>query len=316
MKCGVCITSIGEEWGDKRLKDLGTVYVAGDKKTKGDWKDVKYLSPEEQQDRWPKLSNAIGWNKYGRKNFAYLAALEDGCDAILETDDDNFLSVSGLKTVMQRMNFPKKETAYFEVIKHGTGWFNIPSLFTFPIFRPRGWPIHHKIPHGSGRLPQLETEQMLPPHVTQFGVSGEPDCDAIQRLITPMMSVYPKAHEPVVMKPQRGVHCPWNTQATLWTGDFEWMFIPGNWPDRCIDIVRGYLYPNPVLWDNVGFHQERNFHRVEYDFRMEHLLREHCQELVSLNSSNVDEAWLLAAKYSRTSNEPTGEWLECLSKIS
>lgn len=72
------------------LKDWILV-VAGDLKTPKDYtlKNGIYLSPEDQEKRCKELSEAIGWNNHGRRNFGNLWALDLGADVVAVVDDDN-----------------------------------------------------------------------------------------------------------------------------------------------------------------------------------------------------------------------------------
>lgn len=68
------------------------LYIVGDLKTphemfsKGNW---KYLSPEYQEKKYPKLSSLIEWNNIQRRNIGFIEAVEDGAEIIATIDDDN-----------------------------------------------------------------------------------------------------------------------------------------------------------------------------------------------------------------------------------
>ena len=72
------------------LKDW-TLVVAGDLKTPKDFKlnNGIYISPEEQEKYNKELSDAIGWNNHGRRNFGNLWAQDMNADVIAVVDDDN-----------------------------------------------------------------------------------------------------------------------------------------------------------------------------------------------------------------------------------
>ena len=68
-----------------------TLVVAGDLKTPKDYKlqNGVYLSPQDQEKMNRELSDAIGWNNHGRRNFGNLWAHEVGADVVAIIDDDN-----------------------------------------------------------------------------------------------------------------------------------------------------------------------------------------------------------------------------------
>lgn len=72
------------------LKDW-TLIVAGDLKTPKDYKlkNGIYISPQEQEQYNKKLSEAIGWNNHGRRNFGNLWAQDMNADIVAIVDDDN-----------------------------------------------------------------------------------------------------------------------------------------------------------------------------------------------------------------------------------
>jgi len=67
--------------------------IAGDLKTPHNsyqkLENVTYLSPEKQEEMYPRLSKLIGWNTIRRRNFAILHAYKIGADIIATVDDDN-----------------------------------------------------------------------------------------------------------------------------------------------------------------------------------------------------------------------------------
>jgi len=72
------------------LKDW-TLVVAGDLKTPKDYKlkNGIYISPQEQEKYNKELSDVIGWNNHGRRNFGNLWAKDMNADVIAVVDDDN-----------------------------------------------------------------------------------------------------------------------------------------------------------------------------------------------------------------------------------
>ena len=69
-----------------------TLIVVGDTKTPHEeYKKINciYLHPEEQEKKYPELSNAIGWKTIQRRNFGFLEAYHLDADVVATVDDDN-----------------------------------------------------------------------------------------------------------------------------------------------------------------------------------------------------------------------------------
>jgi len=75
-----------------KMKDW-VVVVIGDLKTPhkeyDDIDNVIYLSPDEQKQRYPLLSEAIGWNCIMRRNIGFIEAYRMGAKVVATIDDDN-----------------------------------------------------------------------------------------------------------------------------------------------------------------------------------------------------------------------------------
>src|SRR5690242_12393239 len=79
-----------------KMKDWSVVIV-GDKKTPHkdyvaltkQYQHVYYLSPQEQEKKYAKLSDVIGWNCIQRRGLGYIEAYKLGADVIATVDDDN-----------------------------------------------------------------------------------------------------------------------------------------------------------------------------------------------------------------------------------
>ena len=73
------------------------VYIVGDTKTphseyeelEKENSNVKYLSPEYQEENYKDISDLIGWRNIQRRNIGFLEALKDGAEIIASVDDDN-----------------------------------------------------------------------------------------------------------------------------------------------------------------------------------------------------------------------------------
>ena len=96
----------------------------------------EYLSVELQLNRYPELAETIPFNHYSRKNFGYLAAVENGAKWIRETDDDN----------SPRESFwydAESLLINLEEVHTADTWFNVYRCFTDEFIWPRGYPLQH-----------------------------------------------------------------------------------------------------------------------------------------------------------------------------
>lgn len=234
------------------------LFIVGDDKTpKGaDWGAATYLSPEDCDQMFPHL--VIGRNNYARKNFGYLAALKAGYEEIFDTDDDNY---------------PLEMPALVECQEVGgeTPWVDPWSrLLVSPTkHMARGLPLH-----GYTR-PCLTHQQPMPQTVHHFACEGDPDQSAVSRLLNAGQPE-PRWTSGTAYALHENVWSPWNSQSTLWTGDFDLMYIPWTCPFRVTDILRAWI-ALPCLWGRrrtVAFRepavrQERNEHDLVRDLESE-----------------------------------------------
>lgn len=78
----------------KKYADMDdwTMIIVGDKKTPhASYSNINamYLTPQMQEDLYPKLSEAIGWNCIMRRNIGFIHAYNLGADIVASVDDDN-----------------------------------------------------------------------------------------------------------------------------------------------------------------------------------------------------------------------------------
>lgn len=266
----IAVTTIADQTapGIQKLIELAEIcsaelVIIGDKKTP-DWDNQKlptfvhYFSIENQLKKWPTLANLIPFNHYARKNLAYLWALENKTSILLDTDDDNYTKI----------NVFELDLSHFRSIGGDSEWLNIYGYFGKGEIWPRGVPLD-------------EARKSLPPvreisvksdwHCFQAIVDGDPDLDAIGRML------YPEAHffeecEPVLLP--KSSFCPTNSQATLWKRQIlPFLYLPVTSTFRMTDIWRGILVSGYLRRENLstvfgklGFLQERNEHNLVNDF--------------------------------------------------
>ena len=244
------------------LKDWQLI-VVGDKKTPIDWryKNVIYLSPEEQEKLPYKVIKHLPWNSYCRKIAGYLYAIHHGADIIADTDDDNI----PYDTWGQDVSFDGK----FETIEK-EGFINIYKLFTEEHIWPRGYPLSNILEKDTFQV----TQKSHNVGIWQYLADEDPDVDAIYRL-TINKSVYFKKRKNIVL--EKGVLTPFNSQNTFFRKElFPLLYLPAFVTFRFTDILRG-LVAQPLLWQagyRLGFGeatviQKRNPHNYLRDFESE-----------------------------------------------
>lgn len=236
--------------------------VVGDKKTPSKWHSdgIDYLSVNDQERLFPALSKVLPYNHYCRKNIGYLYAIKNGAECILETDDDNIpLTNFGLnidRTVQGRLI-------------GGSRWVNVYKHFTDHLIWPRGNPLDTI--HDAGRY--IEAGKADCP-IQQFLADGDPDVDAIYRLLW-KDELYFTKKAPVIL--QGGSWCSFNSQNTLFYKDFfAALYLPCHVSFRMTDIWRSFV-AQAVLWSenkNLSFlpatvKQVRNQHDLMRDFKDE-----------------------------------------------
>jgi len=129
-------------------------------------------------------------------------------------------------------------------------------------------------------------------HCFQSIVDGDPDLDAIGRLL------YPENHhfldsDPLLLTGNN--FCPTNSQATLWKEPlFPLLYLPVTSTFRMTDIWRGIIISGFIKENNMstafgklGFHQDRNVHNLISDFVDEVSGHEHNRTIKHIS----DEAW-------------------------
>ncbi len=237
------------------------VAVAGDTKTPADFAEtgVDYLSIERQNAAYGDYATATPVRHYARKNFAYLHAIANGAEVIVESDDDNrpyddFGADTDLVVNGREVN--------------GDVWVNAYRYFTDDqLIWPRGLPLD--------RIHDLGTAtpgQAVPCPIQQFLADQDPDVDAIYRLLFREPFDFDRSAEPLILG--KGSYCPFNSQNTIIHADaFELLYLPAFVSFRMTDIWRSFVAQR-ILWEqgkSVSFHaptvfQERNAHNLMRDF--------------------------------------------------
>ncbi len=237
--------------------------VVGDKKTPADWHQSKatYLSPKAQVKTFPTFAELLPWNMYSRKNLGYLYAIKSGSAMIIDTDDDNIPTSHWQKA--------DDWSGTYDTVKN-VPYYNVYADFTSHHIWPRGFPLKHILDNPS----RVECQTKCQVGIWQGLADGDPDVDAIYRLIdnTP---IHFSQRLPIVLA--KGTICPFNSQNTLFRKEtFPLLYLPSFVTFRFTDILRGII-AQPILWAagySLGFHaadvvQQRNEHDYLKDFESE-----------------------------------------------
>lgn len=266
----VVITSISQPTAAVRSfagRAPGQLIVVGDRKTPADWTlpQVEYLSPADQVAGGGVLAGLLPWNHYGRKMLGYLRAAERGAEVIFDTDDDNFP-----KPDWQIPAF----AGTFATTREGLGFVNIYRAFSDAPLWPRGFPLRSILDPRAVLAPASIAAAPVNIGVWQMLADGDPDVDAIYRLVDNRRQFF-QDRAPLVLG--AGSLCPFNSQATAFRQAlFPLLYLPSTVTFRFTDILRGWV-AQPIMWAagySLGFTkamvvQERNPHDFLQDFESE-----------------------------------------------
>jgi hypothetical protein len=234
--------------------------VVGDTKSPRvyDLPACRFLSLDEQIDTGFATARMCPTRHYARKNIGYLLAIRQRAPFIIETDDDNW----------PRAEFfgPRRETLDCATLSV-SGWVNVYRYFTDAVIWPRGLPldaIH-------AELPAVVTAPAVACPIQQGLADGNPDVDAIFRLVLPLPMTFGRK-PPIALR--RGAWCPFNSQnTTWWPAAYPLLYLPAHCSFRMTDIWRSFVAQR-ICWENdwsISFHaatvvQDRNEHDLMRDF--------------------------------------------------
>ena len=251
-------------------------FIAGDRKTPntafaGDdrW---TFLSYEQQISGGTALSRTLPARTYARKMFGYLEAFRSHCAVLVETDDDN--------APLPSFFISRADAAFCGASDEGVatffdaGWLNVYHHFApAENLWPRGFPLSQ-----IGRpLPLHAPNQPIQALVFQGLANGEPDVDAVHRLVFPQSEyAFPPA---LPVQTQGFSWCPFNSQNTTWWREaFLLLYLPFTCSFRMTDIYRSFIAQRILAEEGSGIvfhgatvHQDRNVHSIIDDFRDENV---------------------------------------------
>lgn len=256
---------------------------------------VKYLNPDEQQSRWPKLSELIGWNCIQRRNFGILMAYQEGAEIIATIDDDNIPHKGWGNNCLVGKTL--------KVSTFGTeqDCFD-PLSITNPAIWHRGFPIQLLTPERF-KIKQLGMIERKVLVQADFW-NEEPDVDAVCRMgIGLQVQFLPN------MAPFAGNKiAPFNSQNTFLSREVipEYFLFPhiGRMDDIWASFHVQTLFPDSVIYSRASVTQKRNEHDLFKDLQAEMLGYEHNVEIVK----NPNKMWKVLPKESIKAYD---EWKKC-----
>ena len=209
--------------------------------------NVNYLSPQEQEKLYPKLSKIIGWKTIQRRNIGFVHAWKSGAEIIATVDDDNIPYPSWGE------NFVGKEVVC-DFWKTDQLVFDPLSVTAYPELWHRGFPVELLKTKNDNAFDGKKSIRCL---IQADFWDGDPDIDAICRL----------TYKPVCAFQHKGPFAankisPFNSQNTFLAREVlpnysVWPFV-----GRMDDIWAGYhlqqKFKNNLIYCPASVFQERN----------------------------------------------------------
>jgi hypothetical protein len=222
-----------------------------------------YLEPADQ-DHWL-FSETVGWGCVQRRNAAVMVAYANQYDYVATVDDDNLPPDGWVDAHVKILCSKFPESTY---LVHGddgwvdTGQFNVPPV------RQRGTPfgavLDHTVYQNHTALPRCV--------VSAAQVLGDPDCDAVTRLVR-QPKITSVKHNVVVYPDQ---YAAFNSQATLWDGEWAPLIACLPYVGRYDDIFASFIAKRIMMLHGVTVFaglpcvtQDRNDHDTLEDLRNE-----------------------------------------------
>lgn len=223
----------------------------------------EFYSLAAQEKTGFKFAKLCPQRHYARKNIGYLVSIRDGAEVIIDTDDDNY----------PKQNFWEERTLSHTLpLVETDGPCNVYSFFTKENIWPRGLPLN-AVRYPLPDINSFPTVTIDCP-IQQGLADGNPDVDAIYRLILPLPVHFDKGKKILLGK---NTWCPFNSQNTCWWKEFfPLLYLPAHCSFRMTDIWRSFVaqricweYGYGILFHSATIYQERNEHDLMHDFRDE-----------------------------------------------
>tara|TARA_B110000261_G_C13095633_1_gene361730 strand:- start:2203 stop:3171 length:969 start_codon:yes stop_codon:yes gene_type:complete len=263
-----------------------TIIIVGDKKTpheeyfelENQNSNVKYLTPQYQEENFKELSDLIGWNTIGRRNIGFLQALKDGAEIIASVDDDNIPLDNWGKDIL----LGKETNVYYyetdEIAFDPIGVTNYKELWH------RGFPIQNL--HERTKKYKITRKTIIPDIQADFW-NGDPDIDAVCRLEHKPMCFFDDKYFPIATN----TFSPFNSQNTFFSREAlkKYMVIP--FIGRMDDIWGGYYLESlgfKVVYNKATVFQDRNIQNLTKNMIDESLGYKDTLNLLEMFQKNYD----------------------------
>lgn len=296
-------------------KEDWQMIIAGDNKTPHEdyrelevyHKNVTYLSPEEQTNKYPKLSELIGWNCIERRNIAILEAYALGADVIALIDDDNVPYEDWGDDLCIDTEITSNEFEIDDIVFDPIG--------ANPEYREiwhRGFPLEI-IPQ---RNYTKKKSTKITPKVQAIFWNGDPDVDAICRMIYNPKCSFNSQNFPISSNKM----APFNSQNTILSRDVisDYFLFPET--ERMQDIWAAYYLQakgHKVVFTKPGVNSDRSLgtsgrYSIINDMKKEYLGMENNLQLIQDVTENPDN---IKNYISERSWKAFQEWKKVISDL-
>jgi len=245
------------------------------RKLERDFKSVVYLSPDQQEELYPELSETIGWRTIQRRNIGFVYAYDQGCDVLATVDDDNIPYPNWGENI-----YVGEEVVYDSYEPTRSPYFDPLSITTDNYLWHRGFPIQHLQVRHDVDYKGKQTKKCL---VQANLWDGDPDIDAMARL----------THKPCVnYKDITGPFgstsiAPFNSQNTFIAREIIPYYAVLPFVGRMDDIWGAYIaqahFPNAVVYDVATVYQDRNVQDLVTNLQNEVIGYRHTLEFIESN---------------------------------
>ena len=208
-----------------------------------------YLHPEDQAKKYPRLSEAIGWNSVQRRNIGFIEAFHRGADVIATVDDDNipYKNWGTDLYIGQEVEVDSYDSA-IDV-------FDPLSVTESNYLWHRGYPIEYlERRHEVTYRGKVKRKVLIQADLWD----GDPDIDTLARIV----------HRPNVKFDEiKGPFCsgqlsPFNSQNTFLAREVVPFYAVYPFVGRMDDVWGGYftqfLFPNSLIYNRASVYQARN----------------------------------------------------------
>lgn len=237
--------------------DCWNFIIIGDKKTphseylelQSKYKNVIYLTPEQQDEKYTELSEVIGWNTIQRRNIGFVEAYKLGSEIMATVDDDNIPYDDWGKNILVN-----KEVE-LDIYEPELSVFDPLSITKDNYVWHRGYPIEYLQKRHNVQYKGKTKRKIL---VQADLWDGDPDIDAMARLTFKPTVKYSDIQEPYCSN----VISPFNSQNTFLSRDVIPVYCVFPFIGRMDDIWASYIlqyhFPNSVVYSKATVYQDRN----------------------------------------------------------